>query len=455
MFTDKTALLRDNPAQSNYGIAVCDVDDDGAFEVLVAGFGYPNLALKWDGSRFVNVANRRLADSTRQAVGVAAGDLDGDGREEIYFLNTDTFGGEKQVGDRLFDFRGGRWVDLFSLPENEPAGNLISGRSVACVDRDGNGRYGFFVASYGGPMGFYELDDGGLLDDLAERIGVDFVTGGRGVVALPLVSEYAMDIFVTNENGANYLFRNRGDGTFEEIGQQVGLGDMHEHGRGVAALDANDDGSLDLVCGNWEGPHRLFVREGAGGSFRDVAPPEMSAPTRIRTVIAADFDNDGYEEIFFNNMEQPNRLFGRRDGRWVRLDVGDALEPLGPGTGAAIGDFDADGRLELFISHGETEAYPLSLYHSPQNDHAWLRIRPLTAHGAPARGALVRLFAGGRTQIRAIDAGSGYLCQMEPVAHFGLGAVREVEGVEVRWPDGAMVAIERPDINQSLTVPHP
>jgi hypothetical protein len=453
MFLDQSHLLKTNPAQLNYGIAVVDGDGDGAFELFVAGFGQSNLLLKWTGAEFVDIADEMLADANRQAIGVAAGDLDGDGREEIYVLNTDTFGGRKRFGDRLFDWQDGRWRDLFSLPQNMDALNLTAGRSVAWIDRNGDGRYGCLVANYEGPFRLYELNADDMLADIAAEVGVNLVTGGRGLVASPLVSD-RMDIFAVNENGANFLFRNQGDGTFVDIAAIANLSDPCEHGRGVAILDANGDGQFDLVYGNWEGPHRLFVQQ-EPGKFRDVTPPAMALPSRIRTVIAADFDNDGYQELFFNNIGQSNRLFGWRQGRWTALNLGDALEPIGWGTGAAVGDFDGDGCLELVIAHGESVAQPLSLYRATSNSNNWLRVLPLTPQGAPARGCVVVLAADGRTQVRAIDAGSGYLCQMEPVAHFGLGSVEVVDWVEVRWLDGKAFRITAPAIKQMLQVPHP
>jgi hypothetical protein len=263
-----------------------------------------------------------------------------------------------------------------------------------------------------------------------------------------------MDIFMANENSPNFLFRNQGDGTFVDIAAIAHVSDPYEHGRGVAVLDANSDGRFDLVYGNWEGAHRLFIQQ-EPGKFRDIAPKSMAMPSRVRTVIAADFDNDGYEELFFNNIGQPNRLFGWRNGKWTSLPIGDAMEPRGLGTGAAVGDFDGDGRLELLIAHGESGAQPLSLYHTAENRNSWLRVLPLTAQGAPARGAIVTLMAGDRRQIRAIDAGSGYLCQMEPVAHFGLGTTPQVDWVEVRWLDGKITKFYAPAANQLIRVPHP
>lgn len=452
MFTDRSALLRDNPTQRNYGVAVMDVDGDGAFEWVVAGYDGPNLILMWEGEALVNVADDVLADADRQAIGVAAGDIDGDGREELYVLNVDTFAGRKRFADRLFRANGDEWIDLFSQDDNQSVRNLTSGRSVACLDRHGTGRYGFFVANYGGPMRLYEWAEDGTLTDAAPEAGLDLTTGGRGVVALPLVSE-RMDLFAVNERGPNFLFANQGDGTFEEVAAKHSVSDRYEHGRGVDVLDTGNE-HFGLVYGNWEGKHRLLTPQ-PGGAYKDETPEALAEPSRIRTVIAADFDNDGYEEIFFNNIGEPNRLFGWRDGHYAPIDIGEAEEPRGLGTGAAVADLDGDGRLELLVARGESGQQPLTFYHTPDNGHHYVRIAPRTRQGAPARGALVTLEAGGRTQRRSINAGSGYLCQMEPVAHFGLGTVDTVERVAVRWPDGTMHTIDAPAINQTHTVDHP
>ncbi|XP_010222593.1 PREDICTED: cartilage acidic protein 1, partial [Tinamus guttatus] len=177
-----------------------------------------------------------------------------------------------------------------------------------------------------------------------------------------------------------------------------GLDDPYQHGRGVALADFNRDGRLDVVYGNWNGPHRLFLQAGAPGRvrFRDIATPKFSMPSPVRTVITADLDNE------------------------------QELEPEGRGTGGAVTDFDGDGLLDLILSHGESMAQPISIFKGTQGtSNNWLRVIPRTRFGAFARGAKVVLFTRrSGAHLRIIDGGSGYLCQMEPVAHFGLGAAQ-------------------------------
>mmetsp|Transcript_9471 Transcript_9471/g.16516 ORF Transcript_9471/g.16516 Transcript_9471/m.16516 type:complete len:728 (-) Transcript_9471:56-2239(-) len=492
-FEDFSHLLQTNPIQKNYGVSVTDIDADGSFEFVVAGFGVPNQAHKWNSSagKFQDVAlgNEVLQDSSGRAIGVAACDVDGDGFEELYILNTDQYSGQTQTSDKLVDRDSyGHYSDIFTEDANQAEANYVAGRSCACVDRLGTGRYGVFVANYGGPMRLFEMPEGGrLVKDKAPDVGMDKTTGGRALIAGPIVTN-RMDVFANNEgygggrlleeNSANpskslrkaqrrlghrlnFFFTNDGAGSFEDIAGDVGLLDASQTGRGTTLLDSNGDGLLDIVYGNWNGPHRLFIQEKdeqGCPKFVDEAPSNMTTPSPIRTVIVADFDNDGYEEIFWNNIPGANRLFRKlpSDSNWTQVKIGDALLEEGMGTGGAVGDFDGDGKLELVVAHGESGDQPLSLFRpvGGSGNH-WLRVLPLTAQGAPARGATVSCRAGGRTQLRVIDAGSGYLCQMEPVAHFGLGSLTSVDSITVTWPDGASHAITNPSVDQNLRVARP
>ncbi|XP_048865658.1 cartilage acidic protein 1 [Brienomyrus brachyistius] len=482
-----------NPTQLNYGMAVTDVDGDGDLEVLVAGYNGPNLVLKYDRNkkRLVNIAvddrsspYYALRDRQGHAIGVTACDIDGDGREEIYFLNTNNaFSGRATYADKLFKFRGGRFEDLLGDEVNEQrdVANRMAGRSVACVDRQGSGRYGIYIANYAsgnvGPHALIEMDETAsdlsrgviALTNVAEQAGVNKLTGGRGLVVGPIISQSRSDIFCDNEYGANFLFRSNGDGTFTDVAAQAGVEDPAQHGRGVALADFNRDGKTDIVYGNWNGPHRLYLQLSTNRRqrFKDIATQKLSMPSPVRTVLVADFDNDGELEVFFNNIAyrgpSANRLFrvSRRehgDPQIEELNVGEATEPDGRGTGAIVTDLDGDGRLELLISHGESAAQPISVFRvNPGTSNRWLRVIPRTRFGAFARGAKVIAYTKrSGPHSRIIDGGSGYLCEMEPVAHFGLG--KDVAtSVEVFWPDGRSVArrLELGDMNSILEINYP
>jgi hypothetical protein len=451
MFTSITQRIVDNFEMLAYGVAVTDVDGDGRDEIVVCGYDGPNRVLAWRDGAVVDVTPEALADPDRRAIGVAAADVDADGREEIYILNTDTFAGLKRLADRLFVRRDGAWLDAFELAANIESLNLTAGRSVCALDRQGSGRYSIAIANYGGPLRLYEVADDLSIVDVAGAVGMALITGGRGLVAGPIVTD-DVDLFCTNENDANFLFANV-DATFEEVATGWGVADPFEHGRGVAVVDV--DGRFALACGNWEGPHRFWV-PAEGGGFADHATAAFSLPSPVRTVIAADFDNDGREEIFFNNIGAANRLF-RVDGDEVlETDIGAAAEVDGLGTGAAVVDIDGDGVLELLVAHGESAAAPLTLYtsSSARGNH-WVRVRPVTAAGAPARGAVVTVERGERRWRRLVDSGSGYLCQMEPVAHVGLGPDNgPVDRVTVRWPGGRTRTLEHVEVDQEIRV-HP
>lgn len=458
MFNDISDLIQNNTARLSYGIAATDVDGDGLSEFVVTGFGDRNLVLDWDGDNelLVDIAPEPLADLSRRAIGVAAGDVDGNGREEIYILNTDTYMGMKRFGDRFFAMdRDDHWIDLFELPVNIENPNLTAGRSVLAFDPDGSGYYRIVVANYGGPVRIHQVGENRRVRDVAPELGIHLMTGGRSLCTVPDITDFPA-LFCGNENDANALFVMEKNGEWHDRAREFGLADAAEHARGVAICDTNNDGLFDIVLGNWQGPHRLFERSSqSDGSLRFInrAHAELQEPGRVRTVIAADFDNDGRVEIFFNMIDQENRLFAVGPGGIESATIGAAAEPDLPGTGAAVADIDGDGVLELLVAHGERAALPLSLFRSAgaENNH-FLRVTPLTKYGAPARGAVVYLYAGDTRQIRAIDSGSGYLCQMEPVAHFGLGKQDRVDAIEIVWPGGRRRRIDRPRIDCEIEV---
>ena len=189
-----SATFQTNPAQRNYGVAITDVDGDDKFEALVAGYGVNNQLFKYDPStsKLVDVAlSFGIQDEARKAIGVAACDTDGDGVEEIYVLNTDQYSGVTATSDRLYRKEdSGMFSDLFELEKNKNEANYVAGRSCACVDSKGDGKYAVMVANYGGPMRLFTQTDGTVTDKATEA-GVDRTTGGRALVSGPILTNRA------------------------------------------------------------------------------------------------------------------------------------------------------------------------------------------------------------------------------------------------------------------------
>lgn len=513
MFIKTNWLKNLDTSQLNYGVAVSDVDNDGSLEWIVAGFSGPNFVLKFDRAtkRLINLAQDHrysaIADQGGQAIGVCACDIDGDGREEIYFLNTNNaYAGRADYGDSLFKWRNGKYVNLYTDPVNSRMeAKSFAGRSVACIDRLGTGKYSIVIATYSrggvGNFALVEMDENHpsndvstgniVLKNVASVARIDKATGGRGLVVGPILGNNGRsDIFFGNEGnpwmgnpGDNFLFKNLGNGSFEDIAEQAEIQDKYNNARGISLADFNRDGLLDIAYGNWEGEHRLFMQYKAVGEarkFRNIANRQYAVPTKIRTVIAADFDNNGDTDIFMNNIcshrdpndREPNKLFtvipnqfnNSSDPETKKMNIGQAKEPRGFGTGAAITDMDGDGVLDLLISHGESQTQPLKVYRvnrdvsrNKAGKYNWVRVFPRTKYGAPARGALVKLTTRtGRVYSSVIDGGSGYLCQMEPVAHFGLGEDKPMK-LDVQYPDGVVVSasLRKSDKNKVHFVDHP
>lgn len=513
MFIKTNWLKNLDTSQLNYGVAVSDVDNDGSLEWIVAGFSGPNFVLKFDRAtkRLINLAQDHrysaIADQGGQAIGVCACDIDGDGREEIYFLNTNNaYAGRADYGDSLFKWRNGKYVNLYTDPVNSRMeAKSFAGRSVACIDRIGTGKYSIVIATYSrggvGNFALVEMDENHpsndvstgniVLKNVASVAKIDKATGGRGLVVGPILGNNGRsDIFFGNEGnpwmgnpGDNFLFKNLGNGSFEDIAEQAEIQDKYNNARGISLADFNRDGLLDIAYGNWEGEHRLFMQYKAVGEarkFRNIANRQYAVPTKIRTVIAADFDNNGDTDIFMNNIcshrdpndREPNKLFtvipnqfnNSSDPEIKKMNIGQAKEPRGFGTGAAITDMDGDGVLDLLISHGESQTQPLKVYRvnrdvsrNQAGKYNWVRVFPRTKYGAPARGALVKLTTRtGRVYSSVIDGGSGYLCQMEPVAHFGLGEDKPMK-LDVQYPDGVVVSasLRKSDKNKVHFVDHP
>lgn len=451
-FVDASALLAPNLPELSYGCVMADFDNDGLPEILVVTVNGPNRLYKWADSQLRDVAPPALQDVYANGIGVAAADMTGNGYLDVYLLNTTAFLGPNSDPDRLLINHGE--LEFSDAMENNADRNVAAGRSVVWFDALGDGRMFAYVCNYAAPCRCFGVDEHGEIMDFAPNMGLDQVTGGRSAVAADILGTGRVDVFTANENDANRYFRNEGNGRFIEIGAVLGLTDRTNHARGLALADINRDGLVDLVWGNWEGPHRI-MRQGPPGKFTNVASDEFARPSRVRTVIVFDYDNDGWDDIFINNIGEANRLFHNNgDGTFSEVPAGPLALPGGFGTGATVGDLNGDGFLDLFVSHGENAPMPNALFLNRPNGNNWLRIHPLTAAGAPAIGTRVVVYPAGDTRpiTRFIDGGSGYLCQMEPVAHAGLGEATSADRVEIVYTTGRRIELTNVPANRNVYI---
>ncbi|HEX2525797.1 MAG TPA: CRTAC1 family protein [Geminicoccus sp.] len=453
MFVDCRWFCHPSVHEVQGGLAVVHPDQSGVPALLVAGMQGPNRLYRLRGDVLVDEADPVLADAGSATLSVAGADMDRDGSEEIYLQNSEVACGPKRGQDRLLMRRGSGWINRFDDRQLDPFLNRIAARSVAAFDRKGGGKYGFIVAAFGGPIRLFEMDPAsGCLLDAAPAVHLDEVVGANGFAIGTLAGE-DIGLFVASGVGPDLFFRRHGEATYADVASEAGFSD-DPGARAAMPVDLDGNGRLDLLLMGTTGPHRMMVW-GEDGIWRDIAPALFAEPSNARGVVVADFDNDGYQEIFTHHHGEPNRLFAWREGGWRSIDPGGALEPSAPGLACLAADLDGDGRLELFTSYGEGEAGRLGWFKLAEDaGYHWLRIAPLTAAGAPARGARVIIEAQGRRQVRMIDSGSGYLSQGEPVAHFGLGTAIRVERVTIRWPDGTEISLKDPAIDRTHAVQH-
>jgi hypothetical protein len=270
-----------------------------------------------------------------------------------------------------------------------------------------------------------------------------------------------LDIFVANDGTANFLFRNLGGLRFEEVGTSAGVAydgtGQATASMGVVAEDLNGDGRIDLFHTNFVNQTNTLRWNLGGGLFTDgTLTANLSAPSRARTgfgTVALDADQDGVLDLFVANghtddqpwfhtpMAQTPQLFLGRDLGRFEL-AGQKVAPYFArpvvGRGAAAGDLDNDGRVDLVVVHRDAPAVLLQ-NRTPGGHWLGLRLRG-TRSGVTPVGARVTCRAGGRSAVRWLTSGTSYLASSDPRLWFGLGSAQTVERLEVYWPSGTTQA---------------
>jgi hypothetical protein len=313
---------------------------------------------------------------------------------------------------------------------------------------------------------FFRNNGDGTFTDVTQAAGVANSPGrGMGAAALDYDNDGDQDLYIANDESRNVLFRNNGNGTFTEVGGALGV-DSPLSGMGVSAGDYDNDGDMDIFFTSTQGEtnvlyRNLLIDEGRNYSGRKKGFIDATVDAGLGEDVGVgffgwaaefvDMDNDGYLDIFVNNghgmadFDNPQATVGQRnqifrnngDGTFSDISgqAGGDMKTFGSGRGAAFGDFDNDGDWDVLVVNNNGQARYLQ--NQNETSHHWLMISLKGVRSnADGVGARVILRSGDTRQIREARRGSGYLSQMDPRIHFGLGAVARIDELEVIWPSG-------------------
>ncbi|WP_456428809.1 CRTAC1 family protein [Rhodocaloribacter sp.] len=468
------------------GAGWIDYDGDGDLDLyLVQGGALDPGAPEHPGNRLFRNDDGTFTDVTDEAgvgdggygMGCAVGDYDGDGDLDLYVTNVGPNVLYRNDGDGTFT----------DVTDEAGVGHPGWGTSAAFLDYDGDDRLDLYVVNYvdwsprqeiacfaGGnerdycqPANYqapatdvlYHNEGDGSFEDVTRDAGIARARGnGLGVTTGDFDGDGRLELYVTNDGNPKQLWINRGDGSFEDralvAGSAVNRQGMAEAGMGVAAVDIDHDGDLDLFMTHLRDETNTFYLNN-GGVFEDATIRTGLAAPSIRYtgfgVGFADFDLDGFLDLYVANGRvgktlaplgddpygEPNQLFrGKGNGRFEEMSPpgGTARTFIETSRAAAFGDYDDDGDVDIAVVNNGGR---VRLLRNRAGDGGrWAAFHVLDASGRDAVGAMVRLTAGGRTQWRAVATAYSYQASNDPRVHFGLAGVDRIEEVLVIWPGG-------------------
>ncbi|MEP7305599.1 MAG: CRTAC1 family protein [Acidobacteriota bacterium] len=434
-FADVTTASR--LARRGWGMGVCvaDYNNDGFDDFYVTAVMGPNVLYRNNGNgTFTDVTRQAGVGDTRWGTGCAFGDYDRDGNVDLYVANYVAF------DERTIPKRGAAAGCRFMTVDVSCGPKGLTGEPDVLYHNDGHGGFTDVTRSAG-------INDPGYY--------------GFGVLFTDLDDDGWPDIFVANDSTPNFLFHNNRNGTFSEIGLASGVavsGDGREQaGMGVDAGDFNGDGRLDLVVTHFSHDYTTVYENRGQGVFADVSYPTGVAIGAGRYlgwgVGFFDVDNNGLLDLFQANghiypevdshglgtrYRQRKQLFqnqGNKRFQEISDRAGDAMLLEKSSRGAAFGDYDEDGDIDILVVNLDDR--PTLLRNDTVSGNHWITIGLVgTKSNRAAIGARVRVTAGGRTQVSEVRSGGSYLSQNDRRAHVGLGGAERVDQVEIRWPSG-------------------
>ena len=428
------------------GVATGDVDGDGDIDLFVTNLGPNVLLLNTGDGTFEEAPNAGVEDDGWGA-SAAFFDADTDGDLDLFVVNYLAW-----TPDTALDC-----VDAIGSPEYCSPNNFMA----PTVDR------------------LYINDGKGTFTDVTESAGISTKPGtGLGIVATDFDQNGTMDIFVANDLMPDHLWTNNGDGTFTEIGMQVGVAIDDEGkpkaGMGVDIADIDDDGDFDLIVCNLRNESDSLFRND-GQYFVDITTRAgLRANTRANTRFGlgfVDFNNDGHIDLYEANgavlrpqhlpesgdpYAQRNLLLaGTATGRFEPTAVRAGVEHHEPLTsrGAIFGDIDRDGKIDVVVVNRDA---PARVYRNITPDSNWLGVDVRRSSFAPALGAVVQVRLVDRMITVPVQTASSYMTASDHLVHVGLGDFDQVNSITVTMPPYLPVQVPGPiRANQVLRVDIP
>jgi hypothetical protein len=462
-FEDVTNKAGVSNERWGFGVAVGDYDNDGHSDLYVSNFGISRLYRNNGNGTFSDVAEKLGVARKGWSTGASWGDYDRDGRLDLFVP-------------------GYVEIDLKNLPPSPTAaGKPGSVGQNFCQFRG--------VPVMCGPRGLpgegdtlYHQKPDGRFEDVSVRSGTDDSQKYYGFSSafVHVNEDRLLDLIVVNDSTPKQLYINKGDGTFEEVGYPSGVA-LNENGReqagmGLAVGDYDNDGRLDFHITNFSDDSNVLYHNDGEGNFTDLTFQaglgEPSLPFLGWGTSFIDFDNDSWLDLFVVNghvypgvdehqwgtsYAQQALLFRNlKNGKFERIGAapGSALASAWPGRGLALGDLDADGRLDAVINNIDSK--PAILRNVATGTGHWLDFRLVgdAAKKSPrdAIGSTVYLTIE-KLRLRSdVVSGAVYCSQNDMTLHFGLGELTKIEKLEVTWPNGSEESFNIPAIDRTYTI---
>jgi len=444
-FTDVTTRSGLADVGWGMGVAVGDYDNDGFDDLFVTCLGQNHLYRNNGDGSFTDVTKKAGVEASRWSTGAAFLDYDNDGKLDLFVSNYVDFD-----VNHLPEFGTGRTCQFKGVPvQCGPRGLPGAGDHLFHNNGDGTFTDVSVKARVSDPNGYY----------------------GLGVIASDFDDDGFVDIYVANDSTPCFLYHNNGDGTFKEIGFVSGTavnGDGSEQGSmGVTVGDYDHDGRLDLFKTNFADEYNTLYHNDGGNSFTDVSYSAKIAAVSLPYVGWGtkffDYDNDGWVDLFvanghvypqLPNYRQRNFLFrNNRDGTFIEVDSasGTPFKEERVGRGVAFGDIDNDGDVDIIINN--LDGAPQVLRNDGGNANNSVEIKTVgTRSNRDGIGARVRVMAGDLQLIDEVRSGGSYLSQSDLRLHFGLEKRAKIDLIEIRWPSGQVDKIRNAGVNRILTI---